>query len=282
MRVAIWGDMEGISCITKWDQVNAGVAQYAEGRALYTGDVNACVRGAKRAGATSIVVVDGHGAGGDHSFNSLLKEQLEPGAEYVFGHRWGCCVEPFEQGCDALMLVGAHAMAGTTDAVLSHTMSSSSWHNAFINGRRVGESALAAGVAGAFGVPLVFVSGDEATVREARSLVECAGPDVQSPRAPRLCGVAVKRSYGRYSACCLPPADSWAAIELGAFEALKGRDHWPSPWRPEAPVEIRVEMLSTDRVDEFRGRTGCRIIDDRTVAASAADFYQAWDAFWHH
>ena len=48
---------------------------YEEGRKLYTEEINAAVRGAKAGGATEIVVMDCHGAGGGWTFNSL-----DPGA----------------------------------------------------------------------------------------------------------------------------------------------------------------------------------------------------------
>src|SRR2546421_721826 len=56
MRVMLWCDMEGVAGISVWEQVNGGAALYEEGRRLYTAEVNAAVRGAKRAGATEIVV----------------------------------------------------------------------------------------------------------------------------------------------------------------------------------------------------------------------------------
>ena len=52
MRVLIMTDMEGVSGIINWDQVNGGAPLYAEGRVLYTEEINAAVRGAKAAGAT--------------------------------------------------------------------------------------------------------------------------------------------------------------------------------------------------------------------------------------
>ena len=64
MRVMIMSDMEGVSGIVAWEQVNGGAAMYEEGRRLYTEEINAAVRGAKAAGATEIVAVDCHGAGG--------------------------------------------------------------------------------------------------------------------------------------------------------------------------------------------------------------------------
>ena len=48
MRVFIVSDMEGVAGITKWDQVNGGKSLYEEGRALYTEEINAAVRGAAR------------------------------------------------------------------------------------------------------------------------------------------------------------------------------------------------------------------------------------------
>ena len=54
MRVLIMSDMEGVSGIVVWDQVNGGAPMYEEGRQLYTEEINAAVRGAKAAGATFV------------------------------------------------------------------------------------------------------------------------------------------------------------------------------------------------------------------------------------
>mgnify|MGYP003383545358 CR=1 FL=1 len=109
MRVLIMTDMEGVSGIVVWDQVNAGRPMYEEGRRLYTEEINAAVRGARAGGATEIVVVDCHGAGGDYTFNSLIPEMLEPDCEWVAHHAWGRYTELLEKGCDACLLVGMHA-----------------------------------------------------------------------------------------------------------------------------------------------------------------------------
>src|SRR6266567_1878856 len=94
------------------------------------------------AGAVEIIVVDCHGAGGAYSFKSFLPGRLESGAQYVFGYPWARYIAPFEQGCDAILFVGAHAMAGTPDGVLCHTVSSEAWYNAWINDTLVGESGI--------------------------------------------------------------------------------------------------------------------------------------------
>src|SRR5947207_10108227 len=166
MRVVIFCDMEGISCIEHWDQVSAGTAFYEQSRKLYSDEMNAAVRGARAAGAREIVVVDCHGAGGAYSFKSFIPEQLESGAQYVFGYPWARYITSFEQGCDAILFLGAHAMAGTPDGVLCHTVSSEAWYNAWINDTLVGESGILAAVAGCCEVTAIFVSGYAATCCE--------------------------------------------------------------------------------------------------------------------
>lgn len=269
MKVQMWCDMEGVAGITQWDQVNATKPLYEEGRRLYTEEINAAVRGAKRAGAKQIIVVDGHGAGGACTFNSWIKDRLEPGAEYVTGYRWGCYIEELKAGCDAMLLPGAHAMAGTPDGVLCHTMSSESWVNLYLNGRQVGESGIIAGIAGSFGVPVVFVSGDDATCREVADLV---GKSVTQAK--------VKRGLGRFSARNLAPADACALIEKKTYEALTQPKNWPKPLKLKTPVEFKVELHTPDQSVPFRGRKGVTIIDPRTVVSRGKTAWEAWDQFW--
>ncbi len=273
MRVVIWADMEGVAGISTWEQVGGSLPLYEEGRRLYTEEVNAAVRGCRAAGATEVVVIDGHGGShpGARGFLSLIPERLEPGARYVLGHPWTRHIEPFERGCDAALLVAAHAMSGTPDGVLSHTVSSESWYVATINGTAVGETGIVAAIAGCWNTPVVFLSGDEAVCHEARALL---GPEVVT--AP------VKKGLGRFSARHLPPSEARALIESGAREALARRSGWPAPLRFTAPVTFQVELTTPDRVEAFRGRAGVEVIGPRTVRATGESFWQAWDAFWHH
>ena len=105
MRVFIISDMEGVSGIVRWGQVNGGAPMYEEGWRLYTEEINAAVRGARAGGATEIVVMDCHGAGGDWSFNSLIPERLDPDCEFVVQREWTEYTTPLKQGCDAALFV---------------------------------------------------------------------------------------------------------------------------------------------------------------------------------
>lgn len=269
MRVTIWADMEGMAGILAWEQVDPGSPLYDEGRRLLTNEVNAAVRGAKKAGADEIIVIDCHGAGGEFKFKSLLTNELEPGAEYVLGAAWMRYVEPLEQGCDAALCIGAHAMAGTPDGVLCHTVSSQSWYNFWINDVLVGETGICAALCGHFDCPVVMVAGDEATGREARALL---GDEIVT--------VATKRSLSRFAIRSLAPADACAKIELAAAEAILRR-HRVRPFKPATPTTLTVELATPDRAAEFLGRTGVERAGDRRLIARGDDFYQAWDRFWH-
>jgi D-amino peptidase len=270
MRVAIFCDMEGISCIENWDQVTGGTVLYEECRKLYTDEANAAVRGARAAGATEIHVIDCHGAGGAYSFKSFVPERLERGAQYVFGHPWARYILAFERGCDAILFVGAHAMAGTATGVLSHTVSTESWHNAWINGTAVGESGILAAIAGCWDVPTVFASGDKATCEEVTALL---GETVVTAQ--------VKVGLGRYSSLNLAPRDACSLIETSVTRALTQRANWPRPYKPDGPVTFKVELTTPDKANDFIGRQGVNIEGPRIVKSTARNFWEAWDQFWY-
>jgi len=261
-------DMEGVSGVVVWDQVNAGRPMFEECRRLYTEEINAAVRGALSAGATEVVVVDCHGAGGDYTFNSLIPEMLHPACEWVAHHPWGRYTEMLEQGCDACLLVGMHARANTPDGVLCHTISTTSWRNVWFNEDCVGEVGINAAVCGAFGCPVLLVTGDEATCRESLELL-----------GPGLTTVAVKKGLSRYSARQIPPRRARDMIEQGARRALSNLSA-VAPYRPAAPTTIRIELGSTEAADKFRGRAGVRIVPPLEVLSQAPCWQEAWDQVW--
>ena len=262
MRVLIFGDMEGVAGICRWAQVHAGAALYEESRVLYTEEINAAVRGAAAAGATDIVVMDCHGAGGDHSFNSLIAERLDDRCEFVVQSAWTEYTEPLERGCDAALMIGMHAMAGSARGVLSHTVSSTSWHELRFGDTAVGEVGINAALCGTWGCPVALVSGDDVVCAESRALL-----------GETLDTVAVKRGLGRFSARHRPPGKARAAIEQGAREAL-GRPIDAPVY--SAPPTITVELATPDHVQRYANRTGVTVTGPRTVESTAADWWQAW------
>ncbi len=268
MKVFIVSDMEGVAGIVKWQQVTGGHAMYEEGRRLYTGEINAAVRGAKAAGATEIVVMDCHGAGEGWTFNSLIPDELDPDCEYVVQDHWTEYTEYLEDGVDAALFVGMHAMAGTRDGVLAHTVSGSSWWRLRFNGVEVGETGINAALCGAWGCPVLLVTGDEASCREARRLL-----------GDGLTTVPVKKGLGRFSARQLPGPKAREVIEDGARSALADLYAVP-PYDPGSPCEIVVDFNTSEHVEKYRFRPGVEITSSRQITSRAEDWWTAWRQFF--
>jgi D-amino peptidase len=262
-------DMEGVAGITKWIQVTGGdSAAYQQGRELYTEEINAAVRGARAGGATEVLVLDCHGAGNGWSFNSLIQDRLDPSCEYIVQEYWTEYTEPLESGCDAALLVGMHAMAGTPGGVLSHTVSGSQWHNLWFNDRLVGETGINAALCGHWGCPVLLVTGDRQTCAEATDLL-----------GPGLTTAAVKTGIGRFSARQLTPAAARAAIEAGARRAVSDLKA-VAPYDPGRPSAITVEFSHADGTEKYVHRPGVEVLDGRRIQSSATDWWTAWRQFY--
>jgi len=268
MRVHIISDMEGVSGIVKWQQTSGGDPMYEEGRRLYTEEINAAVRGAKAAGATEIVVVDCHGAGGGWTFNSLIPDQLDPSCEFVVQEEWTEYTGFLESGCDAALFIGMHAMNGARFGVLNHTVSGQQWQNLWFNGTLVGETGINAALCGNWNTPVLLVTGDGATCDEGRALL-----------GDRLTTVSVKEGIGRFSARQIAPLRARELIEEGAKKALSDLSA-VKPYDPGSPCTIEVEYKVTEAVDKLRRVHGVEIVDDRHIRSTADTWWAAWQQFF--
>src|SRR6476646_8204380 len=254
MRVFIVSDMEGVAGISNWQQVAGGESLYEEGRKLYTQEINAAVRGARAGGATEVVVIDGHGAGKGWSFNSLIPEDLDEGCEFVVQKEWTEYTGILEDGCDAALFIGMHAMAGTSDGFMTPTVSGT-------EGRSVRFT-------GTWGCPVLLVTGDQAACREGRELL-----------GEGLTTVQVKTALGRFSGRHKTPGVARRMIEDGARTALGDLKAVP-PYDPGKPCEIVVELATPDHAEQFRHHPVVEIRDGRTIASRADDWWTAWRQFY--
>jgi D-amino peptidase len=264
MKLLIAADMEGISGVTTWDHVNIEHAEYQRFRRIMTQDINAAVRGAVEGGASEIVVSDGHWNG-----TNVLIEELDSHARLNCGGPTPfSMVQGVDQGVDAAIFIGYHARMGTPQAILDHTWSSARVANLWLNQRVSGETGLNGAVCGAFGVPVVMVSGDQALCAEAADWI------------PGVSTVQVKRATGRSGAECLPLAQAQALIQTGTARAVRefmaGRG--PAPLRLATPVTVGVEFLYSDMADRAALLPGS-VRDGRKLEYTAPDMPTAYRAF---
>jgi D-amino peptidase len=232
MKVFISTDFEGVAGIVDWDQILANGRDYDLGRRLLIDETNAVIDGALAAGATEFVVNDSHSL-----MRNIPPAELHGRASYISGkHKPLYMMEGLNSSFDAIFFVGYHGSIGASQAILSHSYNPRAIWEVKINGRIVGETALNALVAAHHGVPIVLVTGDQVTAREAREVL----PEVEC--------VVVKESITRYAAANLHPQVACERLREGAMRAIQGL---PSQKPPSfvAPVRVEVTFLTADMAE---------------------------------
>ncbi|MBC7320117.1 M55 family metallopeptidase [bacterium] len=264
MRFYILTDLEGIEGVVLPVQTESGNPMYEKARRLLTREVNIMVRTLNEIGVEEIVVLDGHGA--NQAYN-LVYEELVDGAKYIMGSPWPNYLPMLTSNFDGLMIIGAHAMAGTRGSVLDHTMSSRAWRNAYINDTLVGEIGISAFYAGSLGVPLVFVSGDDNACLEAKNLVS----NVET--------AVTKYGLTRTSAVMLPPATVEDNIKSALKKAVE-RCKDIKPLKVEGPVNFKIEFLLAEHAQRYWNKEGVTLLDSRTVVFTGKDAREAIERWY--
>ena len=266
MKILIAADMEGITGVVHWDQVDPTHPEYSRFRKLMTGDVNAAIRGAFAGGATSVVVSDGHNNG-----RNILIEELDPRATLNSGSPARLSmVNGVDDGVDGVMFVGYHARMGAQNAILDHTWSDERVSGLWINDRAFGESGLNGAVCGHFDIPIIMASGDQTL---------CA--EVQDFFGNKIETAQVKKAFSRMSAECLPPAVTSNLIEESAKRAvinLRSKKA-PKPFKVPKPIKMTLEFEQSDMADRAAIMPHAKRTIDRRVEYTADDMITIYLAF---
>lgn len=260
-RVFMSVDMEGITGIVSGEQTGGDSAEYAVGRKLMVGDVNAAIEGLVKAGVEEVVVSDGHGG-----MKNIQPEEVHESASLVRGSP-----KPFSQMCgissefDAVFFVGYHARMGMPKAILCHTYSGATVQSLHINGVEVGETGLNAALAGFFDVPTVFISGDYAVTEEAKALI------------PGITTAPVKWAVGRVSARCLNPKKARQLITMKAEEAVRNLGK-VKPFTFKPPIEVRLKLFNPTMADAVEALPYVELLDGVTAKIVYDSYPTAYNA----
>jgi D-amino peptidase len=225
VKVYISVDMEGVAGVVTGDQLSPAGFEYQRFRKFMTDEAVAAVKGAKAAGATEVVVADSHGNG-----ESLLIEEFPADVQIVRSWpRHGGMMAGLDSSFAAAVFVGYHASTTNSQGVRAHTISSAHFTRVALNGTPVTEAEFNAAYAGALGVPVVFISGDDAAVAEV------------STRLGHLESVVTKTSLGFHSAQTITPAVSSDRIYQGVTKAVTQRKQ-RRPYVLAAPITLDVSF----------------------------------------
>ena len=203
MKVFISADIEGCCGVFSNIETHKNEAVYAPFAKQMTKEVLAVCEAAHEAGADEIVVKDGHGDASNidplqmPSYVTLIRGKSGHPYNMMFG---------LDPTFDAVLYVGYHAAAGCPEFAVSHTSTGNSLYIT-LNGKRMSEFMLNSFTAASLGVPVAFISGDEAICAAAKELV------------PEIAAVQTKRGVGNATFCC-PPETVMEALREQTKEAL--------------------------------------------------------------
>lgn len=264
MKVYIGTDMEGVNGVVTREHTHREGREHDRARAWLTAEVNAAVEGVIAAGATDVVVEDGHGTS-----RNIVPDLLHPKARLITGQVTSLppsMVHGLDASFDATVLIGYHARAGTPMANLDHTSWSQTVRHVRVNDQEVGETSIMGAYGGAHGVPLVCVSGDDALGRELDQL------------HPKIEQAVVKKALGRYVCEMLPLAEGHALIRERARRGVERREEI-GPFRFTTPTTIKLEFLHPLYADLAEMVPLCTRTGLETVAFTSDDYLAVFRAF---
>ena len=227
-KVFISVDLEGISGVVQPAQLGPDGFEYQRAREWMTGEVNAAIAGIRAAGPADVLVCDSHGNG-----QSVLIDKVPDDVRIVRGFpRQLEMMQGIDETFSAAVFIGYHASEWTANAVRGHTISSARLLGIKLNGAEVSEGIYNAALAGQFGVPVAFISGDRLAVMQLQHAV------------PSAEGAIVKEPYGYHSANTVTPARGQAMIRDGVERAMTKLASM-RPYRVTTPVALEVGFKLT-------------------------------------
>jgi len=260
LAVYISVDMEGIAGVVTADQLGPQGFEYERARHFMTNEVLAAVRAAKAAGATKILIADSHGNG-----ESLLIDEFPRDVHIIRSWpRHGAMMAGLDSSFNAAIMIGYHASASSPAGVRAHTISSATFTRIAINGHDVSEGEIAAAQAGALGVPVVFMSGDNVATAELRD------------RIGNIVTVETKKALSFHSAETLTPAESAVRIEAGVRSALTRVAEF-KPYTVTTPVTLEMSYKNYAAAEIFSYLPGMEKVGSRTVKYVAKSIGEAVD-----
>lgn len=223
MKVFISAGIEGCCGVFSNIETHKNEAVYAPFAKQMTKEVLAVCEAAHEAGADEIVVKDGHGDASNidplqmPSYVTLIRGKSGHPYNMMFG---------LDPTFDAVLYVGYHAAAGCPEFAVSHTSTGNSLYIT-LNGKRMSEFMLNSFTAASLGVPVAFISGDEAI---------CAAGKGAGAGDRRSTDQARSRERN-----LLLPAGNGHGSPQGADEGGTGKDR-PVPCGASGKIRIRGDL----------------------------------------
>jgi D-amino peptidase len=250
-------DAEGVGGVCRQEQAEP---KDPEMRQLLTGEINAAVDGFLAGGADEVLVWDGHD--GSQTLSTLT---IHPKAKLLMG-----AVGPsmlMERKWSAVAYLGQHSKANVKGGIMAHSYSSLGIQKMTLNGKTVGEIDVIAAMAGHFGSPIIFLSGDKAAADELRDIV------------PQAEMAVVKEGLGRYTCISLSAVAARDLIRAAAQRSVSliGK---VKPYVLPSPATLEIEFTTRNTLsNEAEFRPGAEIVDSQTIRFKGKDVLEVWQRY---
>ena len=257
-KLFISADIEGTCGITAWEEAEAnGGRNYGYFCQRMTAEVDAAARGAENAGYIS-TVKDAH-----DSARNIDPMGLPKTATLIRG--WAkdcyCMMGGLDRDhYDAVAFTGYHSEAYNDGNPLSHTMTGSV-HRVTLNGMPCPEFLINAYMAAYHGIPIVFLSGDEALCKYAKELI----PGITTVASKSGCGAAVVSRH---------PEAVREEIFQGMKTALSREDLSDCYLTLPEHFELVVEYKDWNTAHSYSFYPGAVSVDAKTVKFESDDYYE--------
>lgn len=261
MKIYISIDMEGVTGVTKWDDVDPKTDDYKRHIPQMNKELQAAIRGAKRAGATEILVRDAHCHG-----DNVDIDVLESGCKLIRG--W--CGDPYSmvQGIDSsfdgAIFLGYHSGASSDKTPLAHTESRAPY-KVSLNGNVASEFDLYSNVCIEKNVKVLFVSGDKELCQNAKN------------RFKDIYTVETKEGIGN-SVIHDNPVDVIQKIESNVEEAIRKIGKIQNP-KLESSFTLDVTYKEPNRATRHSFFPGVTKLNENTLRFESEEYFEILRTF---
>ena len=256
MKIFISADMEGITGVTNWDEVDhKKTSVYHQFQQKMTKEVAAACEGANNSGAVEIWVKDAH-----YSGRNILQEFLPRNTKLIrgwSGHPY-LMVQELDESFDALIMIGYHSRASSGGNPLAHTMSSSKIEKILINDQAVSEFFLHGNIASKCKVPLVFLSGDAGICDEVKKV------------SPNTIVHATMVGVGN-STVSIHPDQSTNSIRSKVEKPLTGKIK-KCLWKHPDHFRFQVRFIKQQNAYKASFFPGVNQLDPKTIYLETSDY----------
>ncbi len=231
MKIYLSADIEGVAGVVVPSQQQPGNLEYEDARRLMTEEANAAIDGAFAGGATEVLVNDSHGP-----MINILPDLLDPRAGLIRGNvKHGGMFAGLDESYAGAMCLGYHGAAADY-GVLAHTTNDFAFSAIRLNGMAASEAMFYGAYAGAMGVPVILLSGDDVTEASCGTLF------------PGAEFVRVKTALGQRAARALSPQVARRRIREGAMHAVQKAARI-KPYRVTEPCDLAFTFTSATLAD---------------------------------